>query len=213
MSTPTGKLHPAGEVDSGAARSSAPPAPRPSIQPIVDAIDLTPQASVPEGAGPCPRLVEFLNAGARELVRPGSRAIVVGCGVGASVVELLSRGFDALGFDLCLNVIATARATHPEASPQFFTADLLALPPKHRHRYELVVSSHTLDSVEPARRESALRAIADLVGPRGVVLLVARANDIDARELLRLASAVDLMPVQPPEQLETDTRGIFAPQR
>lgn len=135
-------------------------------------------AGVPWARGatnPC--LLSWLNVEASAKVRPGSRAIVVGCGLGDDVVELLNRGYDACGFDVSATAITWARQRFPDRASAFLHADLMSLPARYRHRFELVVEVNTLQAVHPSQREIAAQAIGDLCGPRGVVVAVCRGRD------------------------------------
>ena len=65
----------------------------------------------------------------------------------------------------------------PNHSSAFCVADLLSVPTRFLHRFELVVESYTIQSMDPSRREPAAAAIASLLGPRGVMVVVARGRD------------------------------------
>lgn len=123
-----------------------------------------------------PSLVAWLNSEATGRVRPGSRAIVVGCGVGDDVVELINRGYDAMGFDVSPTAIEWARRRFPAMASAFCVADLFGMPTRFRHRFELVVEAYTLQSLDPCQRERAAQSITSLCGPRGVVVAIARAR-------------------------------------
>lgn len=124
-----------------------------------------------------PALVSWLNAEAPARVRPGSRAVVVGCGLGDDVIELINRGYDAIGFDVSPTAIEWARRRFPSHASAFCVADLLALPTRFCHRFELVAEVYTLQSMHPAQREQAAAAVASMVGPRGVLVAIARGRD------------------------------------
>ncbi len=126
---------------------------------------------------PNPMMVSWLNAEAPGLVRPGSRAVVVGCGLGDDVAELICRGYDAVGFDVSPTAISWARRRFPQHAPQFSVADLFALPGKFKHRFDLVIEVYTLQSLEPHARERAAASIASLVGPQGHALVICRGRD------------------------------------
>jgi hypothetical protein len=124
-----------------------------------------------------PALVSWLNTEAAGCVRPGARAVVVGCGLGDDVIELINRGYDASGFDISPTAIAWARRRFPEMAHAFFVANLLEMPTRSRHRFDLVVESYTLQSVEPALREPLAAAIANLACPRGLIAAIATGRD------------------------------------
>lgn len=128
-------------------------------------------------ARPNPLLVSWLNAEAAGRVRPGARAVVVGCGLGDDVIELVNRGYDATGFDISPTAIEWARRRFPGMESAFLVADLLSMPTRFRHRFDLVVESGTLQSIEPSLREAMAGAIAQLACPRGLILAIARGRD------------------------------------
>lgn len=124
-----------------------------------------------------PALVSWLNAEAAGRVRPGARAVVVGCGLGDDVAELLCRGYDAVGFDVSPTAVEWARRRFPDAASNFLVADLLAPPSRFRHRFDLVIEAHTLQAVDPALREPMAAGVAQLACPRGLILTIARGRD------------------------------------
>lgn len=179
---------------------------------------------------PNPSMVCWLNAEAPGLIRPGSRAVVVGCGLGDDVSELTCRGYDAVGFDVSPTAVSWARKRFPDLASQFSVSDLFALPGKFRHRFDLVVEISTLQALDPALRERAAAAVASLVGPQGHVLTVCRGRDesqllehtqgppwpLTASELLSLMEGSGLRPLRPVDDFVDDSaaptrrlRGVF----
>jgi SAM-dependent methyltransferase len=126
---------------------------------------------------PNPALVNWLNAEACGMVRCGGRAVVVGCGLGDDVSELSARGYDACGFDVSPTAIDWAKTRFPALRSSFFTCDLLKLPPRLLRRFDLVIESYTLQSLDPSLREQAAAAVASMVGRGGVLLTIARGRD------------------------------------
>lgn len=174
-----------------------------------------------------PLLISWMNAEAPGLIRPGARAVVVGCGLGDEVRELTDRGYDAVGFDCAPTAISWARQRHPDLSRSLFQADLLDPPPKFRHRFDLVVEVNTLQSMHTGLRESAARSLASLVTPHGVVLAVCCGRDDVApldetqgppfpfapAELTRLLGDAGMRPLRPLEDISAGgkrrLRGAF----
>ncbi|MBC7771142.1 MAG: methyltransferase domain-containing protein [Pyrinomonadaceae bacterium] len=126
---------------------------------------------------PNPMMVSWLNAEAPGLVRPGSRVVVVGCGLGDDVAELVCRGYDAVGFDVSPTAVSWARKRFPDHASLFNVADVMAIPARFRHRFDLVIEIYTLQSLDPARRERAAAGVASLAGPQGHVLAICRGRD------------------------------------
>jgi SAM-dependent methyltransferase len=170
-------------------------------------------ARVPWADGcPHPLLVSWLNGEARRLVRPGCRAVVVGCGLGDDVVELAQRGYDVVGFDVSPTAVRWAALRHPGCAERFAVANLLACPGRLTHRFDLVVEVYTIQSMRPELRAAAVAGIAALATPRGVVVTIARARDaaqplcecvgppwpLTAEELIGLFAKEGLSPLHGP---------------
>ncbi len=128
-------------------------------------------------AGPNSAVVEWLNRKAPCLVRPGARTVVVGCGLGDDVIELTSRGYDAMGFDVSPTCVAWARKRFPVEAERFIQADILDLPSRMKNRFDLVIEAFTIQAVSPSLREKTIEGITSLVKPHGVVMVLARRRD------------------------------------
>lgn len=135
---------------------------------------------VPWGdALPNPSLVAWLNRDACQLVRPGARTAVIGCGLGEDVAELARRGFDVMGFDCSHTAVRWASRRYPALSDRFLQADLFNLPPRLLARFDLAIEINTIDCVEPSLRPHAARGISRLLTHRGVALVVCRGASSD----------------------------------
>ncbi|MCU0688382.1 MAG: TPMT family class I SAM-dependent methyltransferase [Phycisphaerales bacterium] len=117
-------------------------------------------------------LIGWLNREAPRLVRPGSRAVVVGCGLGDDVAELTARGFDVIGFDVSATAIHWAALRHPRCAQRFMQADLLDPPSRLLGRFDLVVEISTLQSLPPDLRRIGAANLARLASARGVIVSV-----------------------------------------
>lgn len=158
-------------------------------------------------------LIDWLNTEAPRQVRPGSRTIVVGCGLGDDVIELANRGYDACGFDVSPTCIDWARRRFPDEADRFFLADVLEPPTRLRARFDLVIEAFTIQSVWPTVRDHAFAGVASLAKPHGVVLTLARSRDDDSpleececapyplcrSELLERMAALGFSPVHEPD--------------
>jgi SAM-dependent methyltransferase len=179
---------------------------------------------------PNPALVSWLNAEAPGRVRPGSRAVVVGCGLGDDVAELTNRGYDAVGFDVSPVGIDWARKRFPHQANAFCVADLLNAPSRFRHRFDLVVEVNTVQAMDPSQRDAAIGAISSLLCPRGVLVMIARGREdgepleslqgppwpLTRAELLELTEAAGLKPIRAIDEFMDDEqtpqrrlRGVF----
>lgn len=153
-------------------------------------------------------LLEWLNSDAHHLVRPGARAVVVGCGLGDDVAELADRGYDAMGFDIAPLGVDWARRRFPDHADRFIVADLLNTPPRLRARFDLVTEAFTIQSMTPDLRPRAVEGLCALARPHGVVFVIARACD-DPAEVLQCECAP--YPLCPRELTDLMSRHAFAP--
>ncbi|MGH7131544.1 MAG: class I SAM-dependent methyltransferase [Phycisphaerales bacterium] len=166
----------------------------------------------------CPIMVHWLNHEAPRMVRPGSRSVVVGCGLGDDVVELTQRGYDVVGFDCSPNAARWAARRHPNCADRFLIADLLDVPMRLAGRFDLVVDVSTLTQIDPDLRAEAMGGIARLLSPRGVAVLICRGRPREEplhredgppwamtdEELVRLASGAGLTARRAPEEMPGD---------
>lgn len=167
---------------------------------------------------PCPILVQWLNHEAPRMVRPGSRSIVIGCGLGDDVAELTARGYDVVGFDCSPNAVRWAARRHPSCADRFLVADLLDVPARLAGRFDLVIDVSTLPQIDPEFRGDALGGVAKLLSVRGVAVTICRGRPreeplhredgppwpLSDEELLRLAAHAGLNSRRAPEQVATD---------
>lgn len=167
---------------------------------------------------PHPALVTWLNAVAPSLVRCGARAAVVGCGLGDDAREVMRRGYDVTAFDCSRTAIEWARRLDPDNARCYAHADLFNLPPKWRHRFDLVIEVNTIQSLPPSMHAATVKAISELLSPHGHMLVIARCGDepvsdddgppwaLTERELLSAAADAGLRPSQPPTVFTDDER-------
>lgn len=166
----------------------------------------------------CPWLESWLNVEAPNLVRPGARVVVVGCGLGNDAAAMVQRGYDVTAFDVCPSAVEWARRGHPECADLFVEADLLNLPPRFQRRFDLVVEVHTIQSLPPSQWERIAQGLASLASAKGIVLAIARGRDeseplgsvtgppfpLTHAELVDLMHRVGLEPVRPIDDFEDD---------
>jgi SAM-dependent methyltransferase len=128
-----------------------------------------------DAVGVRPDLRRLLDAGE---VTPAShpRAIDLGCGTGANVVELASRGFEVTGVDFSRVALGKAEQRARDAGVgdrcRFVEADLTAatLPATLAGPYDLLVDFGTLDDLDGAGRATLAGHVAALARPGAVVL-------------------------------------------
>ena len=128
-----------------------------------------------DGVGFRPELRRLLEIGE---VSPAThpRVIDLGCGTGANVVELASRGFDVTGVDFSRVALSKAcqraRAAGVEERCRFLEVDLTSpvLPATVGGPYDLLLDFGTLDDLRPTGRIRMAGHMAKLARPDGVVL-------------------------------------------
>jgi SAM-dependent methyltransferase len=109
--------------------------------------------------------------------RTHQRAIDLGCGTGANVVELATRGFDVTGVDFSPVALAKARQRAHEAGVadrcRFLVVDLTApqLPASVEGPFDLLLDFGTLDDLRPVGRARAAGHVAGLARPGALLLL------------------------------------------
>lgn len=177
---------------------------------------------------PHPALVSWLNVVAPSLVRCGGRVAVIGCGLGDDARELMRRGYDVIAFDCSPTAVRWARQLDPAHESSYVEADLFDMPPRWRHRFDLVVEVNTLQSLPIEQRGEAMKCAAELVTRHGHLLVICRGCETPAsagdgppwpltkHELLELASAAGLRPEGQIAAFEDDEtppvlrlRGVF----
>jgi len=129
-----------------------------------------------EDGHPSPALINWMNAVAPSLIRCGARVAVVGCGYGDDAIEIANRGYEVTAFDCSATAIHAAIESYPAQADSFHVADLFNLPSRWRHRFDLVVEINTLQALTPDVRDEAMQSIADLVSPRGYLLVICRGS-------------------------------------
>ncbi len=122
---------------------------------------------------PHPLLRQWLEE--RPPASQGTRAVVVGCGLGADAGHLASLGYDTMAFDISPTAVRLASERFP--SVRFEVGDLLALPAGWRRAFDLVVEIHTLQAVPDPPRSDMLAGVAALVADGGTLLTVQLRDD------------------------------------
>jgi len=121
-----------------------------------------------------PLLLEWLEKGE---LPAGRRAVTVGCGLGDDAEELARYGFAVTAFDISPSAIDMCRQRYPGSSVDFRVADLFDHPVDWRQCFDLVHECNTIQILAGADRVRALRAIAELVAPGGVLLVSCRSRN------------------------------------
>lgn len=111
---------------------------------------------------------EFLLAS----VRPGIRALDIGCGEGAFTASIAQAGGEVVGVEVAGAAIARARARHPEL--EFRRVEIDAALPFEDGSFELIWASEVIEHVaDTARWLSELRRV---LAPGGRLLVTTPAH-------------------------------------
>ncbi|PXX60905.1 methyltransferase family protein [Nocardia tenerifensis] len=116
-------------------------------------------------------LVDWLERHAR--AGGGTRAMVVGCGLGRDAEHLAELGFETTAFDVAETAIKTARERFPDSPVDYVVGDLLDPPAEWNGAFDLVVESITVQSLPVTVRDVATANVARMVAPGGDLLVIA----------------------------------------
>lgn len=127
--------------------------------------------------GTNPHLVEWLLRGHQ---LQGSKALVVGCGLGDDAETLAHQGMQVTAFDVSRSAIAWCKERWPESTVDYRVADLFQA---EFEPFDFVLEAHTLQALTPGPvREEAIRRVAAMVGAR--LLVLARGGEPDDQKAI-----------------------------
>jgi SAM-dependent methyltransferase len=131
----------------------------------------------------------------------GRSAIVVGCGFGRDAELLGTRGWRTVAFDIAPTAVEAARQRHPDSPVSYVVADLLDPPEDWHGGFDLVVESMNVQALPLELRGQAVAGVRSLVGPDGLLLVVAAAR------LGPDQASVDVGPPWPLDRAEIESFG------
>lgn len=102
----------------------------------------------------------------------GTKALVVGCGLGDDAAAAARAGYDVTAFDISSTAVTWAQRRFDALDIDWHVTDLRATPGEWIDRFGLVVEVRTIQSL-PEAHQSAMAAVASHVAPAGTLLLVA----------------------------------------
>lgn len=128
---------------------------------------------------PLPPVVDYFEVHPLE---PGTRAVVVGCGLGVDSEYLgeLSRNVadsSVIAFDISSTAISVVRSRYQHSSVDCRVADLFALPAEWSAGFDVVVEIINVQALPVALRTQAAQQIATLVAPGGRLVVVENVRD------------------------------------
>ena len=104
--------------------------------------------------------------------KPGTTALVVGCGLGDDALALEDKGYKVTAFDVSESAIDLCKKRFPDSNTAFVTADLLAGIPEWNNSFDLVLEIFTIQALPPKYEAKAIKNITDLVSPGGELVVV-----------------------------------------
>lgn len=130
---------------------------------------------------PNPYLIAWLE-GHPALGEKTPRAVTIGCGVGDDAEAMAAHGYQVTAFDIAPAAIDLCRKRYPDSHVEYLVADLFDPPPDWVHGFDLVFECNTIQVLPGEHRLRALKAIADMVSPGGVVLVSCRSRKTGEKE-------------------------------
>ena len=124
---------------------------------------------------PNPNLVAWLDR--HQSIGVGKRALAIGCGLGDDAEELARRGFDTTAFDISNTAIALCHKRFPKTLVRYQTMNLFSTPEHWQTGFDFVLEAYTLQVLPPELQRKAMREIAGLVKPEGMLLVISRGRE------------------------------------
>jgi 2-polyprenyl-3-methyl-5-hydroxy-6-metoxy-1,4-benzoquinol methylase len=104
------------------------------------------------------------------------KALDIGCGLGDNAEALSEAGYEVTAFDLSPTAVDWARQRFPNSAVSYHCADLFDLPDAWKGAFNLVHECYTIQALKSPYREQAFAAIADLIAPGGMLLVICRSR-------------------------------------
>lgn len=118
-------------------------------------------------------LLEWLASHSGE----GKLALDIACGLGDNAEAISAADWKTSAFDLAEGAIRWARRRFPASAVDYQVADLFDPPANWRGCFDLVHECYTLQALHGDLRERAFAALASLVAPGGILLVITRSGD------------------------------------
>ncbi len=125
---------------------------------------------------PNPNLLSFVARHPLETTC-GSRALIVGCGLGDDAEQVSRWGFRTLAFDVSATAIRLCGERFPGSKVEYVIGDLFAPPTAWTAVFDLVLESYTLQVLPQTIRAAALERLASFVRLGGHLLVITRGRE------------------------------------
>jgi 2-polyprenyl-3-methyl-5-hydroxy-6-metoxy-1,4-benzoquinol methylase len=134
------------------------------------------KSSVPwANLAPNARLLNFWKAHPQPTA--GKKALAIGSGVGDDAEQLATWGFRTTAFDISETAIRISRKRFPASTVEYLVANLLEPPSAWRGTFDFIFEANTLQVLPFPLRSQAMETIAGLLGPGGLLLVIARGRE------------------------------------
>ncbi|MEM8813253.1 MAG: class I SAM-dependent methyltransferase [Pseudomonadota bacterium] len=140
---------------------------------VYDLADDDPAAVPWADLAPKPVLLDWLAAHPGD----GRLAIDVACGLGDNAEAIAAAGYETTAFDLAEGAITWARRRFAHSPVDYHVADLFNLLPEWQARFDFVHETYTIQALQGDLRAAAFSAVASLVRPGGLLLVVCRSRE------------------------------------
>jgi len=124
-----------------------------------------------------PNLMEWWSAHPQNSA--GKLALVIGTGLGDDAEQFAAWGFETTAFDISPTAIRACRKRFSASSVHYAAANLLDPPAEWLGKFDFVFEANTVQALPGAIRSTAIERAAQFVRPGGLLLVVARARELE----------------------------------
>jgi hypothetical protein len=107
----------------------------------------------------------------------GKSAITIGCGLGDDAEALSQKGYQVTAFDISPSAIAMCQQRYPDSAVEYVVTDLFNFPNEWIKKFDLVYECNTIQILNGPSRTQAVKAITDLVGTGGELVVSCRSRE------------------------------------
>lgn len=99
-------------------------------------------------------------------------ALVVGCGLGDDAIELETKGYKVIAFDVSDSAIELCKKRFPKSQVEFIKADLIEGVSDWYMKFDLVLEIFTIQALPPKYEETVIQNISDFVSVSGKLIVI-----------------------------------------